>query len=125
VKKDDGVWSIPKGISEGEEDGLVAAKREFEEELGVAVSASHFIPLKPVKQKGGKIVHAWAAEGDVDVTNVMSNTFRMEYPPKSGRWIDVHEVDRAEWFGLEEAAVKMLSGQQGLLEELAAMLSDS
>ena len=76
-------------------------------------------------QKNGKIVHAWAAEGDMDVTDIRSNTFRMEFPPRSGRWIDVPEADRAEWFSLEVAAVKVISGQQGLLEELAVLLSGS
>ncbi len=120
--KDAGAWSIPKGLIEDGEDGLVAARREFAEELGSELTASTFIRLQPVRQKGGKIVHAWAAEGNLDVRNIKSNTFRLEYPYKSGRWIDVPEVDRAEWFDLEQAAVRILPAQLPFLTALAGLL---
>ncbi len=98
VHKDLGAWSIPKGEFEDGADPLVAAKREFREELGHPVTSTSFHRLSPVKQKAGKVVLAWAAEGDLDVSTIVSNTFSMEYPYKSGKWIDVAEVDRAEWF---------------------------
>ncbi len=123
AKKDLGVWSVPKGLLEEGEEGLAAAKREFEEELGTPPAQTDFIPLKPVKQKAGKIVHAWAAEGDLNVAAIRSNTFRMEYPYKSGRWITVPEVDKAKWFSIAEAAHKIIPGQQPLLDELAAILA--
>ena len=107
--KDAGAWSIPKGLLEDDEDGLTTAKREFREELGIDVPAATFTPLPPVKQKGGKIVHAWAAPGDMDVEKVRSNLFRIEYPPKSGKWQEFPEVDRAEWFGLALAKEKILA----------------
>jgi predicted NUDIX family NTP pyrophosphohydrolase len=122
ARKDLGAWSIPKGLYEEDEDALVAAKREFLEELGSAVKAKRFIPLEPIKQKGNKIVHAWAAEGDLDVTTVVSNTFRMEYPYKSGKWGEYPEVDRAEWFALDVAATKMIPEQAALLDQLRAQL---
>lgn len=123
AKKDLGAWSIPKGLLEDDEEGLAAAKREFEEELGMALKAKSLVALAPVRQKGGKVVHAWAAEGDVDIENIQSNTFRMEYPYKSGRWIEVPEVDKAGWFGLDEAFEKILPAQQALLHELASILN--
>src|SRR5687767_5125117 len=95
ARKDAGVWSIPKGLFEKDEDGLAAAKREFREELGSDVPAEDFLPLGPVTQKGGKIVHAWAALGDMDTGNIVSDTFKIEYPPNSGRWREFPEVDRA------------------------------
>jgi predicted NUDIX family NTP pyrophosphohydrolase len=122
AKRDEGVWSIPKGLLEEGEEGLATAKREFKEELGMEVSAKDFLPLKPIKQKGNKIVHAWAAEGDLDSGNACSNTFSMEYPYKSGKWIEVPEVDKAEWFSMEVAAIKILLAQQALLDELASIL---
>jgi predicted NUDIX family NTP pyrophosphohydrolase len=123
AKRNEGVWSIPKGILEDGEEGLKTAKREFKEELGLEVPADEFLPLKPIKQKGNKIVHAWAAKGDLDAEKTQSNTFRMEYPYKSGNWIEVPEVDRTEWFSLKEASVKILPAQQPLLDELASILS--
>jgi predicted NUDIX family NTP pyrophosphohydrolase len=122
VKKDDGAWSIPKGEPDTEEDLLITAQREFEEETGVKPTGP-FIPLKPVKQKGGKIVHAWAIEGDCDPATIQSNTFTMEWPPRSGQQQAFPEVDRAEWFDLATAKRKAKSGQVGLIDELEMILS--
>ena len=122
ARKDLGAWSIPKGLYEGDEDGLAAARREFREELGCEVPDAHFTQLPSVKQKGGKIVEAWAAPGDIDVAEIASNTFSMEYPYKSGTWRDYPEVDKAEWFDLQEAANKILPAQVPLLTALARLL---
>ena len=121
ARKDAGAWSIPKGeIAEGE-DPLACARREFAEELGVPVPEGTATPLGEVRQKAGKLVTAWAVEGDLDPASVVSNTFAMEWPRGSGRLRDFPEVDRAEWFGLEEAAVRILDGQRPLLDALAAL----
>lgn len=117
VKKDAGAWSIPKGEYEDSEDALAAAKREFREELGMEISGA-FVPLTPIKQKGGKMVNAWAVKGYVDVTNFVSNTFSMEWPPRTSRTMEYPEVDKAEWFTIEEARGKINQGQLPLLEEL-------
>jgi len=122
VKKDEGAWSIPKGEPDGEEDLLVTAQREFEEETGVKPTGS-FVPLNPVKQKGGKIVHAWAVEGDCDPATIQSNTFTMEWPPRSGQQQAFPEIDRAEWFDFATARRKAKSGQVGLIDELEMLLS--
>ena len=122
VNKDIGAWSIPKGEFGEDEEALAAARREFEEELGQKLLADNFIKLTPVKQKSGKIVYAWAAEGELDVDNIKSNVFKMEYPYKSGRWIDVAEVDRAGWFTARVAKEKINQGQVPLVEELRGML---
>jgi predicted NUDIX family NTP pyrophosphohydrolase len=121
VNKDEGAWSIPKGEPDTEEDLLITAQREFEEETGVKPTGP-FIPLKPVKQKGGKIVHAWAVEGHCDLSVIPSNTFTMEWPPKSGQQMEFPEIDRAEFFDLETAKTKIVSGQTGLLDELVQRL---
>jgi predicted NUDIX family NTP pyrophosphohydrolase len=102
--KDEGAWSIPKGEIEPDEDYLEAAKREFAGETGITPTGS-FIELTPVKQKGGKIVHAWAFDGDCDPTKIVSNTFTMEWPPKSGRQTDFSEIDRAEFFDLDHLSM--------------------
>jgi predicted NUDIX family NTP pyrophosphohydrolase len=120
--KDDGAWSIPKGEFSGAEDPLVAARREFFEETGVAIEGD-LRALKPIQQSGGKIVHAWAVEGDLDPTTIVSNTFDIEWPPRSGRLQSFPEIDRAAWFALPEATRKILRGQVPLLEELARMLA--
>ena len=112
--KDDGVWSIPKGEFGPDEDPLAAAQREFTEETGFT-AAGDFVPLTPLKQPSGKVVHAWAVEGDCDPALVRSNTFEFK-----GR--DYPEIDRAAWFGLAEARKKILRGQVGFLDELDAQL---
>jgi len=117
AKKDLGAWSIPKGEIDPGEDPLSAAQREFEEETGINVSG-RFIPLSPVKLKSGKVVQAWAVEGDDDPTLIRSNTFSMEWPPRSGRQQEFPEVDRAAWFGIGEAKEKINKGQSPLIEEL-------
>lgn len=119
--KDLGAWSIPKGEFTDDEDPLAAARREFAEEIGVAVEGE-FRELKPITQKGGKVVSAWAVEGGMDVGLVRSNEFEMEWPPRSGRRITVPEVDRAEWFAVEQALEKINPAQAGLVKELAELL---
>lgn len=120
--KDAGAWSIPKGEFTDGEPALEAARREFLEETGFAVDGP-FLPLTPLKQPSGKTIHAWAAEGDLDPAAVRSNTFSMEWPPKSGREREFPEVDRAAWFDPEEAARRILSGQAPWIAELIAVLS--
>jgi predicted NUDIX family NTP pyrophosphohydrolase len=119
--KDDGAWTIPKGEFADDEDPLAAAKREFEEELGAKPPAGDYIQLKPIKQKNGKIVHAWAVEGDFDPKTLRSNTFEIEWPPKSGRLKPFPEVDEARWFASELAKQKMLFGQSALVDELLTL----
>jgi len=116
--KDAGAWSIPKGEFLDDEDALIAAKREFLEETGQAITGDNFIRLKPVQLKSGKIVHAWAIEGDIDHEVITSNLFEMEWPPKSGKLQSFVEVDRAGWFSVEEAKVKLNGAQVGFVEEL-------
>jgi predicted NUDIX family NTP pyrophosphohydrolase len=121
AKKDLGSWSIPKGeYAEGEE-ALAAARREFQEETGFVAEGS-FVALGELKQPGGKIVSAWAMEGDCDPAKLRSNTFQLEWPPRSGRKIEVPEVDRGEWFSIVEARTKLLSGQVGFLDTLLARI---
>lgn len=120
--KDVGAWSIPKGEYTDGEEPLAAAKREFAEETGQVVAGT-FIPLPAIKQKGGKVVQAWAVEGDIDHTTVVSNTFRMEYPYKSGKWISVPEVDQAAWFDLETAKIKINTAQAAFVEALKSILN--
>ena len=117
TKKDEGAWTIPKGEFEDNEDPLDAAKREFEEETGVKISGK-FIELKPVKQKSGKLVYAWAVEGDIDSSKIKSNEFEMEWPPKSGKMKSFPEIDRAAWFNLKDAEQKINAGQFSLIKEL-------
>jgi predicted NUDIX family NTP pyrophosphohydrolase len=119
--KDQGAWSIPKGEYTSEEDPLEAARREFREETGFAVEGE-FKPLKPVKQPGGKVVSAWAFEGDCDPAAIRSNTVSIEWPPRSGRQQEFPEIDRAAWFSVEEARGKILKGQVDLLEELCRLV---
>ncbi|HKG08482.1 MAG TPA: NUDIX domain-containing protein, partial [Pedobacter sp.] len=115
------VWSVPKGEGNENEEPLAAAIREFEEETGFR-PAGEFKALAPVLQKGGKYVFCWAIKGEFDVSTLKSNTFLMEWPPKSGRMADIAEVDRAEWFGLDEAKMKINERQVPLLEEVAMMM---
>src|SRR6266850_3351295 len=119
--KEAGAWTIPKGEIEEGEDPLAAARREFEEELGLK-PAGTFLELTPVKQKGGKIVRAWAVEGDCNPLQIKSNAFTIEWPPRSGRTSEFPEVDKAAFFGLEEAKQKINPAQIPLLEELRTKL---
>ena len=121
AKKDLGAWSIPKGEYTPAEDALAAARREFQEETGFP-AAGEFLPLTPQKQPSGKLIQAWAFQGDCDPGAVRSNTFTMEWPPRSGHTKDFPEIDRAGWFTLEEAKVKIIQGQVGFLEELEEIL---
>jgi predicted NUDIX family NTP pyrophosphohydrolase len=127
--KDNGAWSIPKGEYGDGEETLTVARRELAEELGPAVERilaaktdNAFLPLGEVKQKGGKIVTAFALESDFDVTQLQSNTFDLEWPPRSGRRRSFPEVDRAEWFSLDDARRKILSSQTELLVRLERLL---
>ena len=120
--KDEGAWSIPKGEHGPDEDPLEAALREFEEEIGARPGGDP-VPLTPVRQKGGKIVTAWALEGDVDPGSVRSNTFTMEWPPRSGSMKTFPEIDGAEWFELEGARARINPAQLPLLEEMTRKLS--
>jgi predicted NUDIX family NTP pyrophosphohydrolase len=122
AKKDLGAWSLPKGeIGEGE-DLLDAAKREFTEETGFAIDGE-FHPLDPVKQSGGKVVHAWAIEADCDPSKVQSNLFSMEWPLKSGKMQQFPEVDRADWFAIDEARKRILAAQSAFIDQLVSLLN--
>lgn len=122
AKKDLGAWSIPKGEYAGDEDPLAVAQREFEEETGVR-PRGQFEPLGEVVQAGGKRVTAWAVEGDLDPATLISNTFELEWPPRSGRKRSFPEVDRAEWFSPKEAAQKILAGQRPFIDRLVKLLT--
>ena len=115
--KDDGSWSIPKGEFTEEENSLDAAKREFQEETGQSIDGN-FIELTPIQQKGGKTVYAWAVEGDIDHDTILSNTFEIEWPPRSGKKQSFPEIDRAAWFDVETAKLKINAAQAGLIKEL-------
>ncbi len=120
--RDDGAWSLPKGEYAEDEDPLAAAVREFGEETGMTITGE-FQPLQPVRQAGGKSVTAWAIAGDFDAGAIRSNSFTMEWPPKSGSMRAFPEVDRAAWFTLDQARSKLLAGQRPLLDELAALVA--
>jgi predicted NUDIX family NTP pyrophosphohydrolase len=120
--KDEGAWMIPKGLVEAGEEPLACALREFEEELGSRPSGEPR-PLCRIRQKGGKWVEAFALEGDLDAEAIVSNSFRVEWPPKSGQYDSFPEVDRAAWFSLEEARAKILSSQAPILDSLQADLA--
>ena len=121
--RDEGAWSIPKGEYGPDEDALAAARREFEEEHGTAAPEGSTEDLGEIRQKGGKVVRAFALAGDLDVDRITSNTFELEWPPHSGRRIEVPEVDRAEWFTIKEAGRKINPAQVELLERLTARLA--
>jgi predicted NUDIX family NTP pyrophosphohydrolase len=122
TRRDAGAWSIPKGEYEEGDDPLACALREFEEETGTALPPGDLIELGSVQQKGGKVVSAWAAEGDLDADAVHSNTFTMEWPPRSGRTAEFPEVDRAGWFDAEVAREKLVAAQAELVDRLLERL---
>lgn len=124
-RKDNGAWSIPKGEPSAGELPLQAARREFAEELGAAPPAGKPIPLHPVRQASGKVVHAWAVEADFDPGSLRSNSFSMEWPPRSGRIQDFPEVDRAAWFTIEVARAKILARQSKLLDQLEDLVNSA
>jgi predicted NUDIX family NTP pyrophosphohydrolase len=119
--KDAGAWSIPKGEFSTGEDPLEVAKREFREEIGRSIDGD-FTRLDPIKQRGGKTVHAWAVEADIDVSRVTSNTFTIEWPRGSGKLQEFPEVDRADWFTLDAAREQMNESQRKLLKQLLQLL---
>ncbi len=123
ARRDAGAWTIPKGEHGEEEDALAAARREFAEELGQAPPAGEPLDLGTVTQSGGKRVHAWALEGDVDASQITSNTFELEWPRRSGRRERFPEIDRAAWFDLETARAKLVKAQAALLDGLVEALA--
>ncbi|KQU57235.1 NTP pyrophosphohydrolase [Rhodococcus sp. Leaf278] len=123
ARKDDGAWSIVKGLLAEGEDLWTTARREFREETGMDVPAGEPVDLGTVKQRGGKIVTAFGVEADLDVSNAVSNTFEIEWPPKSGVKTSFPEVDRIEWFGLEQARAKLLASQHPFLDAVQAVVA--
>ncbi len=121
-KRDDGAWSIPKGELAENETGIDVARREFQEELGMPAPPGEVTALGTVRQTGGKIVFAWAVPGDLDVTRSTSNTFVIEWPPRSGKMQSFPEVDRAGWFDLDAARRKLLPAQRAFVDRLEALL---
>jgi predicted NUDIX family NTP pyrophosphohydrolase len=122
ARKDDAAWSLPKGEHGPEEDPLAAALREFAEELGSPVPATDLVPLGSVRQSGGKMLTAWAAEGDLDADAITSGTFSLEWPPRSGRVQEFPEIDRAAWVTVDVARTKLVTGQVPLLDRLLEVL---
>ncbi|MBI2009469.1 NUDIX domain-containing protein [Candidatus Saccharibacteria bacterium] len=123
VKKDNGNWSIPKGLYEDNEDPFTAAKREYEEEIGMPPPSEPYLELGEIKRKDGKTIHAWAAEGDVNENKVQSNAFEMEWPPKSGKMQEFPEIDKALWFDINTASSKLQPAQVEFLKRLAKQLN--
>lgn len=123
TKKDEGAWSIPKGEFQEDESAFEAARREFREETGFEAIAEKYIQLEPLKQPSRKVISAWAFEGDCDPSAITSNTFCMEWPPKSGKQAEFAEVDRAGWFTIDRAKKKIVSGQIGFIEQLCQKLN--
>jgi predicted NUDIX family NTP pyrophosphohydrolase len=117
AKKEAGAWSIPKGEIEENEDPLQAALRETKEETGISIELKDPVPLTPLKQKSGKIIFAWAMQSDIELREIKSNLFEMEWPKGSGKIQSFAEVDKAAWFNLEEAKTKIVSGQLPFIEE--------
>jgi predicted NUDIX family NTP pyrophosphohydrolase len=122
ARKDEGAWSMPKGEYLEGEAPLAAAKREFAEELGSPPPPAEFRELGSIRQSGGKTVTAWAADADFDATTLVSGTFDMEWPPRSGRMQSFPEIDRAQWFRLAEAAAKLVKGQRPFLARLSVVV---
>jgi len=122
AKKDLGAWSIPKGEFADDEEPLAAARREFEEELGTKAPEGETLELGSAKQSSGKVVYAWAIEAPLDPKHVKSNTFEMEWPPKSGKTQEFPEIDKVQWYSLAAAKQKIVKGQVPLLEKLAGIL---
>lgn len=126
ARKDAGAWTIPKGEYEPGDDPFATARREFEEEIGVPVPATEFVDLGEVRQSGGKLVRAWAARltdlVDLDPATVVSNSFEMEWPPRSGRMQTFPELDRVDWFDLGTAAAKVVTAQRAFLERLSRLV---
>jgi len=122
ANKDEGAWSIPKGEYEDGEDPEACARREFAEETGAELAPGELADLGSIRQRSGKQVTAWAVEADIDVTRIVSNTFEIEWPPRSGRRQSFPELDRAGWFDLDEAKRKMTAGQDALLDRLVELL---
>jgi predicted NUDIX family NTP pyrophosphohydrolase len=125
TKRDAGAWTVPKGEVEAGEDPPAVARREFEEETGHPVPDGELVSLGEIRQKSGKYVVAWAAEGDLDPATAKSNTFPLEWPSGSGDWIDVPEVDRVEWFDLDEARTRLNPAQVEFIDRLAAAVGDA
>jgi len=121
IKKDAASWSIPKGEFPEDEDPLTAAKREIHEELGFTPQGE-YVPLSPLKQKSGKIVYAWVVETDFDVANMVSNTFTIEWPPRSGKMKEFPEVDKAAWYNVSQAREKINPAQAAFIDELKKLL---
>jgi predicted NUDIX family NTP pyrophosphohydrolase len=121
ARKDEGAWTIPKGVAEGGADLLATARREFTEETNL-VARGRLIALTPVKQKGGKLVHAWAFDADFDLAAFASNTFEMEWPPRSGRRQSFPEIDRIEYFSVSTAMTKISAYQRPLVVELQTLI---
>jgi len=121
TRKDDGAWSIPKGEFDADEAPIDAARREFAEETGIPLTAP-LVALTPIAQSRAKTVHAFAGEADIDIAGIVSNTFTVEWPPRSGRMQPFPEIDRAAWFSLDEARVKIVAGQRPLLDELRELI---
>jgi predicted NUDIX family NTP pyrophosphohydrolase len=118
VRKDDGAWSIPKGEHGSDENPLAAARREFAEETGAHPPVGEAVALGSFRQSSGKIVQAWAVEGELDPATIESNTFTMEWPPRSGRTAEFPEIDRAGWFAVDEAREKLNPAQAKFLDRL-------
>jgi predicted NUDIX family NTP pyrophosphohydrolase len=124
ARKDDGAWFIPKGEIKPDEQPLAAAHREFREEVGIAPPSGEPLELGTVKNKGGKVIHAWALPGDLDLTGFHSNSFELEWPPRSGQMRTFPEVDRARYCSVEEAALKMHPAELPLVERLLRLLGE-